>query len=171
MAQDSRSALARSLLEARRIGQRQPVTGRPTDAQCAYAVQSAVAAVTGPVGGFKTARKPGAAPIMAPIFARDIHPSGAHISSAFGGNLGVELEIGFRLKSVPDPHAGDLRAQLAVCLEPLVVIEIVDTRLDGPDSTAPLAQLADNQINAGLITGPSDDGLDRRRFQHRAGAA
>lgn len=157
-------ALAQAILQARHDRGRASVVDAPQDAAAAYAVQAAVAVATGPVGAFKTARKPGVAPIMAPIFARDIHPCGTQLASAFGGRLGIELELGFRVKALPDLAASDLTAQLALCLEPLVVIEIVDTRLHGPDSTAPLVQLADNQINAGLITGPTLHGWDGRSF-------
>lgn len=147
--------LAHHILRARRHAQRQPATGELDNADAAYAVQAAVAAATGEIGGFKTARKPGDDAIMAPIFAHDIHHSAAHVSSAFGGGLGVELEIGFRLIGPPPAaDASDLTTLLGQCLEPLVVIEIVDTRLAGPQSEAPLAKLADNQINAGLIIGP-----------------
>lgn len=160
----TRPALAHAILHARRDRQRCPVVGAPPDAAAAYAVQAAVAAGTGAVGGFKTARKPGAESIMAPIFACDIHPGGSQLDSAFGGQLGVELEIGFRVKALPDMDGNAVTARLADCLEPLVVIEIVDTRLRGRDSTAPLVQLADNQVNGGLVIGPTLHGWDGRSF-------
>lgn len=151
--------LASNILRARHGLRRQHVDCALDNADEAYAVQTAVAIATGAVGGFKTARKSGAEPIMAPIFARDIHPSGAHVASAFGGKLGVELEIGFRLITPPpSADAADLMTWLRCGLEPLVVIEIVDTRLVGHGSDTPLVQLADNQINAGLITGPILEG-------------
>ncbi len=121
----------------------------------AYAVQTRVAALTGEVAGFKTARKPGQPQIMAPIFARDVLPSGACVASRFGGHLGVELEVGLRLEApLPAPDSLDFAARAAACLRPVAVIEIVDTRLEGARADAALAKLADNQINAGLIVGP-----------------
>ena len=51
-------------------------------------------------------------------------------------------------------------AALAWCVEPLAVIELVNTRLDGISATGPLAKLADAQINAGLVVGPVLAGWD-----------
>lgn len=65
------------------------------DAETAYAVQAAVASKSGPVGGFKTARKPGQPAIMAPIFQKDILRSPAHFDTGRFGLIGIELEIGF----------------------------------------------------------------------------
>lgn len=148
-------ALVEAINRARRAGARTACPGVPRTAAEAYAVQTQVAAEAGPVAGFKTARKLGQAQIMAPIFGRDVHPSGASVASRFGGPLGIELEVGLRLDApLPASDAPDFAARAAACLRPVAVIEIVDTRLSGGGSVAPLAKLADNQINAGLVVGP-----------------
>ncbi|MGS4946132.1 2-keto-4-pentenoate hydratase [Meridianimarinicoccus sp. RP-17] len=158
---DTAPALARSILEAFATAHRAGCDAAPVDAAAAYAVQAAVAARRGPVAGFKTARKPGQPQIMAPIMAGDVIDSGTSMASLFGGPLGIELELGLRIAApLPDPDDQDFVKALGGCVEPLAVIELVDTRLDGPAATDPLSKLADAQINAALVIGPTLRGWD-----------
>ena len=153
--------LALRLLDAFALRQRIPLGAAPATVEEAYDIQAAVAAGRGQVAAFKTGRKAGQAQGMAPIMACDVVDSGARVASRFGGPMGVELEIGLRiLRPLPDPDAPGFLDALASCVEPLAVIELVDTRLEGPAATDPLAKLADAQITAGLVIGPVLTGWD-----------
>lgn len=154
-AAESVSVLVPALLEARRTGF--PVADKvvrqldPTMEE-AYRIQAEVARATGQVGGFKVANKPGAPRIMAPIFSKDVCTAPVSIDVPPGEDIGIELEVGFRIeKSLPDRHAPDRRDAIAQCLSVLPVIEIVRTRL--PMDVTPALKLADNQINGGLVAG------------------
>lgn len=125
---------------------------RPTTFDDAYQIQAAVAQRVGPVGGFKTARKADAPPIMAPIFSADIVPSGAQV--AVNDMLGIELEVGFEIVEDCPANLGSLPlSELSELLRPVAVIELVDTRVQGPFASEDIVKLADNQINAGLVVG------------------
>lgn len=153
------AALAAAILQARADGRRRALPAAPDSHAAAYRVQAMVDAALGPVGGFKTALKPPAPQIMAPIHAATLQPSGGTAQSPFGGGLGVELEVGLRLlRPLPPLDAPDFAVRLRDCVEPVAVIELVDTRLEGAGADAPLAKLADNQINAGLVVGAAAPG-------------
>jgi len=153
--------MAQRILRAFATDRRSTCPAVPSGEADAYAVQAAVAAARGPVAGFKTARKPGQPQIMAPIMACDVVASGARVGSRFGGVLGVELELALRiLAPLPDPTDPGFIAALGACVEPLAVIELVDTRLGGAAADDPLVKLADAQINAGLVIGPVLAGWD-----------
>lgn len=129
-----------------------PPTNIPSDIDEAYQIQAGVARRVGRVGGFKTARKGEARPIMAPIFAADIVPSGAQVG--VNDFLGIELEIGFEIVEECPANLSSLPlSEFGRLLRPLVVIELVDTRVKGPLADDQLVKLMDNQINAGLIVG------------------
>jgi 2-keto-4-pentenoate hydratase len=118
-------------------------------------VQAVVARAMGPVAGFKTGRKPDGEHMMAPIYASMVRPDGAAIPCAPTESIGIELEVGFRLTAPPPPlDAPDYAGALRAVLQPVVVIEIVDTRLAGPMAALSMAQFADSQINAGIVVGP-----------------
>jgi 2-keto-4-pentenoate hydratase len=151
-----------AVIAARRAGGRfVPEAGLalPQDLDDAHAVQQAVAAVLGPVGGFKTAKRPNEPRIVAPIFAADVLPSPATVRVPATGGLGIELEVGLRLKAPLDRLDGSAASRASV-FEPVAVIEIVDTRIDGPQASAAMVKLADNQINGALIVGGAASGWD-----------
>lgn len=143
----------KELIAARENAQRiVPTVDRPSTAAEAYQIQAGVAQHVGDVGAFKTARKTGAAPIMAPIFAGDIIPSGSDIGVK--DVMGIELEVGFQIvKDCPENLADMSLDELAKLLRPVAVIELVDTRLTDAFAEDAIAKLADNQINAGLVIG------------------
>ena len=122
----------------------------PADVQ---AVQALVAGALGPVGAWKTAPGPDR-PMIAPIFAGDVRPSGATFGTDEIGACGIELEMAFRLdRPLPPVDAPDFAAALRAAVTPIVVIEVVDGRIeDFTNSPAP-AKLADNQSNGGLVLG------------------
>src|SRR6056297_3674410 len=98
--------LVAQLLAAREGGAKLPATaGKGLTRARIFAVQEAVAARLGPVGGFKVACPPDAPIVIAPIMARDIHTTPAKIAVQAGEELGTELEYAFRLISAPpDPN-------------------------------------------------------------------
>ena len=150
------TSLAQQFIAARNCGPAiDPASvDKRLDAKTAYAVQSAVATEIGPVGAFKTARKPGQPVIMAPIFEKDISISPARFAADRFGQIGIELEIGFVvLKDLPPVIAPDFRDKARHCVAPAAVIEIVDTRLTDIPSASPMVRLADNQLNGGLVVG------------------
>lgn len=151
-----------ALIEARRTGLRfapDEAMALPRSQADAYAVQRAVAAEVGHVGAFKTAVKPGQPQIVAPIYAADIHPSPATLPAPVSGGLGIELEVGLRLKTTLDGFDGSAEAR-ARTFEPVAVIEVVDTRIAGPAVEDAMVKLADNQINRALIVGDTAEGWD-----------
>ena len=151
-------ALAERLLAVRRGTPRitpAELGGVPTDKATAYRTQELVTDALGPVGGFKTARKPGEAEqIAAPIYASSIKPSPAVFSAAEIDSIGIELEIGFRInRALPDPADPDFEAKVRDSVSPVAVIEVCDTRLADLASATPLQKLAGNQLNGGLVVG------------------
>ncbi|MFT4783643.1 MAG: 2-keto-4-pentenoate hydratase [Paracoccaceae bacterium] len=153
MTQSSVDAWVDVLLAARETAHRYDVAiSKPAHLEDVYRIQSGVAARVGAVGGFKTARRGDAAPIMAPIFHEQIAASGAQL--AVKDLLGIELEVGFEiLRDCPADVASLPAAELVSILRPVAVIELVDTRIRGPLVDDPFIKLADNQINAGLVVG------------------
>lgn len=152
---DSVSILVHALLTARRTAH--PVASElvrqldPTMEE-AYRIQAEVARATGQVGGFKVANKPDAPRIMAPIFSKDIVTTPAAFDVSPDEEVGIELEVGFRIeRPLPDRKSPNRRDAIAQCLSALPVIEVVRTRL--PMSATPALKLADNQINGGLVVG------------------
>ena len=125
----------------------------------AYAVQRLVCEAFGPVAAWKTGRKRVADPVIAaPVLDGGLRASGASFSTAELGACGVELEIGFRLdRPLPPFDAADFETLARDCVTPLAVIEMVDGRIDGFMDAAPLAKLADNQSNGGLVFGTESD--------------
>ncbi|MBC6716282.1 2-keto-4-pentenoate hydratase [Aurantimonas sp. DM33-3] len=121
----------------------------------AYAVQQLVCEAFGPVAAWKTGRKRVADPVIAaPVLEGGLRASGASFSTGELGACGVELEIGFRLdRPLPPFDTADFEALARDCVTPLAVIEMVDGRIDGFMDAAPLAKLADNQSNGGLVFG------------------
>lgn len=118
------------------------------------AVQEAVAAQLGPVGGFKVACPPGAPIIIAPIFARDIHPSPAEIPIPAGEEVGVELEYAFHLIApVPDITAPDFDTRLRDAVELLPAFELVRSRLADLKGAGAALKMLDNQLNGAVVLG------------------
>ena len=151
------SDLAIRLIEFRSGGARPAIAEAETaivDSTDAYAVQSLVANAVGPIGGFKTGRRPGQPQIMAPIFGKDVRRSPASFGRDEIDRIGIELEIGFRIETpLPDPNGADFESGARACVSAVAALEIVDTRLADIESASPLLRLADNQINGGLVYG------------------
>jgi 2-keto-4-pentenoate hydratase len=140
---------ARLLLNARADGcalQGLPEAAQPRTPAEAYAVQQAVMAELGEIGGWKVgAPGPDAAPSCAPLPARFVLPSPASLSAADFPRPFVESEIAFRmaadLPAREAPYdAAELRAAIASCHP---AIELVQSRFTDPDAAGALANLAD----------------------------
>ena len=149
-------SIAARLLAVRRGGS--PLadySGGPADEAQALAVQRLVAAETGPVGGFKAARRgPGIAPLMAPLRLDGRIGSGGVADPATTRLCGAELEIGFLfVAEPPQPDAPDFAARLRAAVHAVPVIEIVESRLLDPEGAGPLWKLADDQINGAVVLG------------------
>ncbi|WP_300550692.1 2-keto-4-pentenoate hydratase [Roseovarius sp.] len=119
-----------------------------------FAVQEALAATLGPVGGFKVACPPDAPIIIAPIYASDIHSSPATLTLPDDEEVGVELEYAFRvIAPLPDRDAPDFAARLRSCVELLPVFELVRSRLEDPKGASGLLKMLDNQLNGAVVFG------------------
>lgn len=148
-----------ALVDAHRTGRRFAPSGAvPRDAEDAYAVQRAVMERIGPPAAWKVARKPGTAPIMAPIARAQVHGTGATV--AFGRPVGVELEVA--LEAVARIPKGTPADRLAALVRPRPAIELVDARVEGPLAEDPFVKLADQQACGALVLGPPApwDGAD-----------
>ncbi|HEX3983099.1 MAG TPA: 2-keto-4-pentenoate hydratase [Acidisoma sp.] len=178
---DVTKALAGRLLEARRTGA--PITlnevERPASEAAAYAVQAAVTAALGPIGGWKVgAAGPDAAPSGAPLPGSGILPSGAALDATFTDRL-VESEIAFRLGQDLPPRReaytkDEIMAAIASCHP---VIEIVQWRVRDFATASNPVKLADSVGHGALIVGEAItgwQGIDFPRLDVRqeiAGAA
>src|SRR5690348_2229036 len=161
MSTDTLRAAAALFLEARRTGRplaALPADARPSSEAQAYAIQDAVAAELGAVGGWKVgAAGPQAEPFCAPIQVADIADGPAVLPASRFRVIGVEAELAYRL-SRPLPPRGRLYGLDEVvaavgAVHP--VIEIVDTRFAAFGSQNPLSHRADHQNNGVLIVGPA----------------
>lgn len=142
-----------ALVTAHRTGKRcRPETPSPETLAEAYAIQSGVQQALGAVAGFKAARKPGEPMIYAPLLARGVVQSDAEM--AVRDQLGIELEVGLMIdRDLPANTDNLSAADVAAYVTPVVVIELVDTRLDGGLADHPMVKLADNLLNVGLVVG------------------
>jgi len=153
---------AELLLAARRSGRRLaelPADARPRTIRDAYAIQDAVAATLGSIGGWKVGAKSATAePTCAPLPADLILRSPQRFASARFAHNGIEAELAFKLSRDLPPRSqpygvADVRAAVASVH---AAIEVVDSRfLDIGDVDA-LSLLADFQSNGALVV---DDGL------------
>lgn len=150
-------SVAQKLLSARKTRSQLQATDVDQEATTlseAFAVHSLVMAELGAVGAFKTSKTPEGGQILAPIPANDVRPDGATFTGDELVQIGIELEIAFRLErelpALDDPDFAD-KLKAAVVAYP--VIEVVDTRLAFLDTCHPMMKLADNQSNAGLVYG------------------
>ncbi|CAN5389308.1 fumarylacetoacetate hydrolase family protein [soil metagenome] len=165
--------LAQQLFQAHeRLDRFQPVLrdGKPLTPEQAYQVQDAfVALLSGSrnaaIAGYKIGVTSAAmqasvgltSPVCGVLFADQLRATGAGMSAASYGRLGLEFEIAVRLsKDVPArPGVFPTIAEIAECVDAVCpAIELVDDRgadyaaLDGG------SLLADNAWNAGVVLGP-----------------
>jgi 2-keto-4-pentenoate hydratase len=129
----------------------------PHDATGAYAVQDAIMAVLGPVGGWKVGAKGAEAePACAPLPASGLLPSGSRLVGAPWLLRGVELEVAFLLGRDLNPSDAHMQPRdLALAVDAVLpVIEVVETRLADWATAGALPKLADLQSHGALVMGP-----------------
>ncbi|MGI9423421.1 MAG: hypothetical protein ACR2PA_09525, partial [Hyphomicrobiaceae bacterium] len=101
------AAIAQALLSARAQRRQLKVTDIDGEVQTlndAYAVHERVMQELGPVGAFKTSKLPDGTQIVAPIPASVVRPSGATFAADELLQVGIELEIAFRIeRGLPSP--------------------------------------------------------------------
>jgi len=153
------STAAEFLLAARHSGQRPaalPENMRPRTVGDAYAIQDAVAAKLGAIGGWKVgAKNASAEPTCAPLPATLILRSPQRFAAGRFAHNGVEAELAFTfshdLPPRPQPYCvADLEASVAT-VHP--AIEIVDSRFVDLGAVDALSVLADFQSNGALVVG------------------
>jgi 2-keto-4-pentenoate hydratase len=153
------STAAEILLAARHSGQRPaalPENMRPRTVGDAYAIQDAVAAKLGAIGGWKVgAKNASAEPTCAPLPATLILRSPQRFAAGRFAHNGVEAELAFTLSHDlpprPKPYrVADLEAAVATVH---AAIEIVDSRFVDLNGVDALSLLADFQSNGALVVG------------------
>ena len=153
------STAAEFLLAARHSGRRPaalPENMRPRTVGDAYAIQDAVAAKLGVIGGWKVgAKNASAEPTCAPLPATLILRSPQRFAAGRFAHNGVEAELAFTLSHDlpprPKPYrVADLEAAVATVH---AAIEIVDSRFVDLNGVDALSLLADFQSNGALVVG------------------
>ena len=153
------STAAEFLLAARHSGQRPaalPENMRPRTVGDAYAIQDAVAAKLGAIGGWKVgAKNASAEPTCAPLPATLILRSPQRFAAGRFAHNAVEAELAFTLSHDlpprPKPYrVADLEAAVATVH---AAIEIVDSRFVDLNGVDALSLLADFQSNGALVVG------------------
>ncbi len=129
----------------------------PADHDGAYAIQAAVAQLTGnEVAGWKTGFAPqdqGIA-IAGPLFSGDTRANGGAYRLARGEWVIVEVELAIRLaRDLPKGRPYGVGDILDATDEILCAIELVGTRYADFDAPPFEAKLADNLNNAGFVAG------------------
>ncbi len=140
---------------------------QPASLHEAYAVQDAMAARLGPVGGWKIgAPNSQATPVFGPMPLRlGIVPSVAELKGA-RRLRGVEAEIAFLLrKDLPMRTAPYAREEILNAIRSAhPVIEVLESAFTAPDEAAHLAMVADLQMNGGLVYGQACDRWQEKDF-------
>lgn len=161
------SSIADALAHAWTTGERLSNEQVPAaDEAQAYAVQAAVAARLGPVGGWKVgARDDVSEPNCAPLPASGLVATGARLGLPAQSLRGVELEVAVRLgKDLPAPNGLPSREDvLAAIGEVIPAIEIVDSRMAQGRAAPAMARLADLQSHGALVLG-TPSGVDPRHL-------
>jgi 2-keto-4-pentenoate hydratase len=154
------SGLAARLLDARRTGAIFAVAPEeaPQTEAAAYAVQHAVAARLGPIGGWKVgAAGPDGSPSGAPLPASGIVEAPARLPPSYSDRL-VEAEIAFRIaRDLPPPRdAAYAREEVIAAIGGChPVIEVVQWRIAQWRPATANLKLADNAGHGGLVVGES----------------
>ena len=151
--------LARVLIEARkgaRLASFSPAL-IPESLAGAMRVQKAVAQAIGArVGGWKVGYMPDGTPVAGPLYAADMHESGARLRHGPLRKSGIEVEIAILLARDLPPRPGKPYGRddiLAATAAVLAGVEIVASRFPDPPKPPFLAILADNIGNGGYVRG------------------
>lgn len=155
------------LIEARRTGNRLsslPDSCRPSTPEDAYAIQDAVAARLGAVGGWKVgAGSPDAAPACAPLPTALIFRSEESPSYTASGGTEIETEIAFVLGSdLPAREAPyTIEDVVSAVASVHAAFELIDSRFADRRSVDRLSLLADSLSNGAFVLGSGQTGNRR----------
>jgi 2-keto-4-pentenoate hydratase len=140
-----------------------PAELAPRDEAEAYQLQQQVASALNAVaGGWKVAMSAASTGSFAPVFAADIHPSGARVASPITEQLGIEPEVAFTLtQALPAGRHYSRDEVIDAIGSAHAAIEILISRFQRHETAAVLDRLADNISNGGLVL---SSGLER--WQH-----
>lgn len=145
------------LLAARRDPSARPaqLPEPPGDAAGAYAIQQAVQAQLGPIGGWKVGAPPSGAFTCAPLPASHVMASPARVTQAECPDRGVEAEIAVRMgRDLPPRDAPYSREEvLAAIASAHPAIELLQSRYRDVDAVDPHSGLADALSHYGLVVG------------------
>lgn len=133
----------------------------PTDLAQAYAIQEAVSAAQGAVGGWKVgAAGPDALPNCAPMPLSGIHRAPAHLSAATWPMRGMEAEICFRMGATLEPRAAPYtRAEVLVAIASChPAIEVIESRFADRTKLDPPTLLADSNMHGCFVHGAEVQG-------------
>jgi len=135
-----------------------PAELQPASLEEAYAVQDKIAEAYGPIGGWKVgAPTPEATPIFAPMPHAWIAASGSTLSGSTWRYRGLEAEIAFLIGEDLPPRATPYTMEevVAAITSCHPAIEVIETGLTDPLTSARNSMLADLQIHGGFIYGPA----------------
>ncbi len=164
------AAAARHLLAAHDKAHRTaalPKAARPQSADDAYAIQRAISAEQGPIGGWKVGSPNPSSPIItcSPLPAANIVDSPA---TTHGSDRAVEAEIAVRIGTDLPPRetpytTAEIRAAVASAHP---AIEVLESRFSDPDAIEPFSNLADSLGHHSLIVGPAIEGWEALDLAH-----
>jgi 2-keto-4-pentenoate hydratase len=155
---DKVNQLAQMLIAARRSGTRitsLPESLIPASIPEALAVQHAVAATIGPIGGWKVGA-PGGNRVCGALPAATVQSSPAVLDAAKHPLRCVESEICFAVSADLPPRASPYsRAEVMAALGTMhAAIEVCESRYGEPNDFNLFTNLADTQSHGGLVDGP-----------------
>lgn len=128
----------------------------PTDRPGSYAIQDAIMAQLGPVGGWKVMAGGDDEPICSPIPANRYYEDGASISASRHRFVLVEVEVAVKLGR--DLPAGADAAAVEAAIDSLhPALEMVGSPFVDRDSIDSLAKIGDLQSNGAVVVGPAFD--------------
>lgn len=149
------SAIARALLEGRRLHSPVVRSWSLGDAATAYQVQDRTLEVLGTATAWKVGAPSAVAqPSCAPLPSVRVLPAGAVLQGADWQLRGIEVELAVRLgRDLDQADEGD-QARLSTAIEAgMPVIEVVESRLADWRASDPLDQLADLLSHGALVVG------------------
>ncbi|MDB5613641.1 MAG: Fumarylacetoacetate hydrolase family protein [Devosia sp.] len=128
----------------------------PTDRRGIFAIQDAIIAHTGPVGGWKVMAGGQGEPMCSPIPANRYYVDGESISSTHHRFVLAEIEVAVKLGRDLPANADTAAVEAAIAsIHP--AIEMVGSPFVDRDTIDSLAKNGDLQSNGAVIVGPALD--------------
>lgn len=129
---------------------------QPSELSDVYAIQAAVAAARGPVGGWKVgAPSPQAQASFAPLAKTGICATGTRLADDGSRLRGIEVEVAYRLAAdLPARSTPYTIDEVSDAIDSaMAVIEVVESRLLDREQAGAMWMLSDNQSHGELIVG------------------